>query len=87
MSNTATKIVWITHLLRELHALPPDHPTLLYDNKSTLLMTQNPISNKYAKHIDLDYNFIRELVSSGKLYKKFVLTNLQVEDIFTKSLM
>lgn len=49
-------------------------------------MTQNPVSHKWAKHIDLDYHFIRELVASGKLYTKFVPANLQVADIFTKSL-
>ncbi|XP_042753565.1 uncharacterized mitochondrial protein AtMg00810 isoform X1 [Lactuca sativa] len=86
MTTTATEIVWITHLLRELHALPPDRPTILCDNKSALFMTQNPVSHKHAKHIDLDYHFIRELVSSGKLFTKFVPTNLQVADIFTKSL-
>ncbi|KAJ0624452.1 putative RNA-directed DNA polymerase [Helianthus annuus] len=71
MANTATELVWITHLLRELHALPPHRPTLLCDNKSPLFMTQNPVSHKRAKHIDLDYHFIRELVNSGKLYTKF----------------
>ncbi|XP_022040579.1 uncharacterized mitochondrial protein AtMg00810-like [Helianthus annuus] len=86
MSNTATELVWITHLLRELHALPPDRPTLLCDNKSALFMTQNPVSHKRAEHIDLDYHFIRELVHSGKLYTKFVPTNLHVADIFIKSL-
>ncbi|KAJ0824902.1 putative RNA-directed DNA polymerase [Helianthus annuus] len=68
MANTVAEIVWITHLLRELHALPPDRPTLLCDNKSALFMTQNPVSHKRAKHIDLDYHFIRELAYSGKLY-------------------
>ena len=56
MANTAAELVWITHLLRELLALPPDRPTLLCDNKSALFMTQNPISHKRAKHIDLDYH-------------------------------
>ncbi|GJW42453.1 uncharacterized mitochondrial protein-like protein [Tanacetum coccineum] len=86
MANTATEIVWITHLLRELHALPPNRPTLLYDNKSALFMTQNPVSHKRAKHIDLDYHFVRELVASGKVYTKFISNKLQVADIFTKSL-
>ncbi|KAL7587301.1 hypothetical protein Lser_V15G40654 [Lactuca serriola] len=86
MANTTAEIVWITNLLRELHALPPDRPTLLCDNKSALFMTQNPVSNKCAKHIDLDYHFVRELVAYGKLYTKFVPTKLQVADIFTKSL-
>ncbi|GJY19529.1 uncharacterized mitochondrial protein-like protein [Tanacetum coccineum] len=86
MANTAAEIVWITHLLRELHTLPPDRPTLLCDNRSALFMTQNPVSHKRAKHIDLDYHFIRKLVASGQLYTKFVPTKLQVADIFTKSL-
>lgn len=49
-------------------------------------MTQNPVSHKRVKHIDLDYHFVRELVTSGNLYIKFVPTKLQVADIFTKSL-
>ncbi|GKE50333.1 retrovirus-related pol polyprotein from transposon TNT 1-94, partial [Tanacetum coccineum] len=86
MANTAAEIVWLTHLLRELHALPPDRPTLLCDNRSALFLSQNPVAHKRAKHIDLDYHFIRELVLSGKLYTRFVPTKLQVADIFTKSL-
>ncbi|KAI3507180.1 hypothetical protein L1887_22027 [Cichorium endivia] len=86
MANTAAEIVWLTHLLRELHALPSVRPTLLCDNKSALFLSQNPVSHKRAKHIDLDYHFIRELVASGKLRTKFVPTKLQVADIFTKSL-
>ncbi|KAI3514490.1 hypothetical protein L1887_12931 [Cichorium endivia] len=86
MANTAAEIVWITHLLQELHALPPDRPTLLCDNKSALFMSQNPVAHKRAKHIDLDYHFVRELVASGKLHTKFIPTKLQVADIFTKSL-
>ncbi|XP_022041779.1 uncharacterized mitochondrial protein AtMg00810-like [Helianthus annuus] len=86
MANTAAEIVWITHLLQELHALPPDRPTILCDNQSAIFLTQNPISHKRAKHIDLDYHFLRELVSAGKLATKFVPTKLQVADIFTKSL-
>lgn len=39
------------------------------------------------KHIDLDYHFVPELVTSGKLYTKFVPTNLQLADFFTKSLL
>nr|GEV58210.1 uncharacterized protein [Tanacetum cinerariifolium] len=85
MANTATEIIWFTHLLRELHALPPDRPTLLCDNKSALFMTQNPVSHKRARHIDLDYHFIRELVKSGKLFTNFVPTNLQLATMVATS--
>ncbi|XP_071699439.1 uncharacterized mitochondrial protein AtMg00810-like [Rutidosis leptorrhynchoides] len=86
LANTAAEIVWITHLLHELHVLPPDQPTILCDNKSALFLSQNPVSHKWSKHIDIDYHFVRELVSSGQLITKFVPTTLQLADIFTKSL-
>ncbi|KAD2805166.1 hypothetical protein E3N88_38543 [Mikania micrantha] len=86
MANTAAEIIWITHLLRELHALPPDRPTLLCNNQSALFLTQNPISHKRVKHLELDYHFIRELVTSRKLDTRFIPSKLQVADIFTKSL-
>ncbi|KAK9062637.1 hypothetical protein SSX86_019825 [Deinandra increscens subsp. villosa] len=86
MANTAAEIIWLTHLLRELHALSPDRPTLLCDKKSAIFMSQNPVAHKRSKHLDLDYHFIRELVTSGKLHTKFVPSKLQVADIFTKSL-
>ncbi|KAJ0912622.1 putative RNA-directed DNA polymerase [Helianthus annuus] len=86
MANTAAEIIWLTHLLRELNALPTDRPTLLCDNKSALFLSQNPVSHKRSKHIDIDYHFVRELVSSGQLHTKFIPTKLQVADIFTKSL-
>ncbi|XP_071739048.1 uncharacterized mitochondrial protein AtMg00810-like [Rutidosis leptorrhynchoides] len=86
LANTAVEIVWITHLLRELYVLPPERPTILCDNKSAIFLSQNPVSNKRSKHIDIDYHFVRELVSSEKLYTKFVPTALQLAVIFTKSL-
>lgn len=46
MANAAAEIILTTHLLRELHALPPDRPTLLCDNRSALFLTRNPISPK-----------------------------------------
>ncbi|KAL7592162.1 uncharacterized mitochondrial protein AtMg00810-like [Lactuca sativa] len=86
MANIAAELIWITHLLCELHFLPTGRPTILCDNYSALFLTQNLMSHKRAKYIDLDYHFVRELVVSGKLVTMFVPTKLQVADIFTKSL-
>lgn len=70
MENTDAEIVWITHLLRELFALPPDHPTLLCDNKGALFLRKKPISHKRANYIDTDYHFVCELVAPGCLYTR-----------------
>lgn len=86
MANTVVELMWLTHLLCELHALSSSRPTLLCDNQSALFLTQNPVAHKRAKHIDLDYHFVRELVTFGKLITMFIPIKLQVADIFTKSL-
>lgn len=85
LANTA-KIIWLTHLLRELYVLPSGPPTLLCNNRIALLLSQNPISHKRAKHIDIDYHFVRELVLSEKLHTRYVSMHLQHDDIFTKIL-
>lgn len=86
MANTAAELIWISHLLCDLNALPSSRPTLLCDNLSAIFLSQNPVAHRRAKHIDIDYHFVRELVLSGKLHTKFVPTKLQVADIFTKPL-
>ena len=86
MANTAAEMVWVTHILRELHMMPSTRPVLLCDNRSALFLSQNPIAHKRAKHIDIDYHFIRKLVSTGRITTQFVPMNLQVADIFTKPL-
>lgn len=34
MANTSAEVVWITHPLQELHALPHDHSAILCDNRN-----------------------------------------------------
>lgn len=86
MANAASEMIWLTHLLRDLHALSSSRPVLLCDNKSAIFISQNLVAHKRAKHIDIDYHFVRELVSMGKLSTQFVSSALQIADIFTKSL-
>lgn len=85
-SNTAAELMWVCNLLKDLHTLPKTPPVLHSDNKSTLFLTQSPVSHKRAKHIDIDYHFVRELVENGHLFTGFVPSSLQLADILTKSL-
>jgi hypothetical protein len=86
LAHTASEVVWLTHLLRDLNVPLSHQPLLLCDNKSALFLTLNPVSHKRSKHIALDYHFIRELAASGTIQPKFVPSNMQIADIFTKSL-
>lgn len=84
MATTTSELIWVTFLLRELHAPLTTTPVLFCDNRSALFLSQNPVAHKRAKHID--YHFVRALVASNKLRTQFVPSSLQIADIFTKSL-
>uniref|UniRef100_A0A2N9HRT6 Uncharacterized protein n=1 Tax=Fagus sylvatica TaxID=28930 RepID=A0A2N9HRT6_FAGSY len=79
------ELLWLTHLLHDLKVPLPQQPLLLCDNKSAIFLSSNPVSHKRAKHVELDYHFLRELVVAGKLRTQYVPSHLQVADIFTKS--
>ena len=64
----------------------PTTPLLLCDNQSAIFLAANPVSHNRSKHIELDYHFVRELVSSKQLWLQYVPTTQQVADVFTKSL-
>ena len=85
LALTAAELLWLTHLLRDLKVSLPQRPLLLCDNKSAIFLSSNPVSHKRAKHVELDYHFLRELVLADKLRTQFVPSHLQVADIFTKS--
>lgn len=59
LAFTTTYIIWLTHLLRDLHINIAAPPTITYDNKSTIFMSSNPISQARSKYIGLDYHFTR----------------------------
>ena len=84
LATTATKLLWLTHLLHDLKVPISPKPILLCDNKSAIFLSSDSVSNKWAKHVDLDYHFLRELVVDGKLCTQYA-SHLQVVDFFTKS--
>ncbi|CAM8970236.1 unnamed protein product [Rhodiola kirilowii] len=86
LANSAAEVVWLSHLLRDLRFSLSGPPLLLCDNRSAIFLAQNPVAHKRAKHIDIDYHFVRELVTSGKLRISHVPSSLQIADVFTKGL-
>ena len=59
---------------------------LCVDNKSAIEISPNPIHHGRTKHIDVRFHFIRKCVEVGKVILRYVRTENQVADIFTKSL-
>lgn len=56
------------------------------DNKATIFISENKLTNQKTKHIDIRYHFIRELIKNGKIKLEYIRSQNNVADGFTKYL-
>jgi hypothetical protein len=59
---------------------------LLCDNESTIKIAYNPCEHSRIKHIDIRRYFLRDHAIKGDIIISHVLTNEQLDYIFTKPL-
>ena len=59
---------------------------LLCDNESFIKLANNLISHSRTKHIDIHHHFLRDHETKGDIEIRYVSTEKQVADIFTKPL-
>ncbi|KAJ0700404.1 putative RNA-directed DNA polymerase [Helianthus annuus] len=85
IADTVAELIWLKSLLQEL-GLHDAAPTLWCDNLGATYLTANPVFHARTKQIEVDFNFVREQVARGHLNVKFISTDDQIADIFTKPL-
>lgn len=60
--------------------------SLYNDSQSALKLANNHQSHKRSKHIDVRYNFIREVIANGVIEAKYLSTSDMPADLLTKGL-
>ena len=85
-SEASKEAVWLIHLLEEIKEERKIQLPLRCDNQSAIRLVCNPEFHQRTKHIDVKYHFIREQQEAGKIMIKYVPTQDQLADIFTKPL-
>ena len=60
--------------------------SILCDNTSAINLTKNLIQHSRSKHIDITHHLIRDDVQKGDIELRFINTETQIADIFTKPL-
>ncbi|PKA46730.1 Retrovirus-related Pol polyprotein from transposon TNT 1-94 [Apostasia shenzhenica] len=84
--STTCQAIWMRRILEDLHQ-PQTKATDIYcDNKATIFMAKNPVFHGRTKHIELRHHFIRSAVAEGVIELKYISTNDQIADGFTKAL-
>jgi hypothetical protein len=56
------------------------------DSSSVICLAQNPFFHGRAKHIKVRHHFLRDHVENGDIKMKYIDTERQLADIFTKPL-
>lgn len=86
LAMAATDITWLRRLLTNF-GIPQITLTPLYcDNLSAIALANNPIFHARTKHIEVDYHYIRDCISTKEIEVHHLSTVDQVADIFTKAL-
>lgn len=61
--------------------------TMFEDNIPCIKIAEEPRDHQRTKHIDVKYMFIREQIQNKKINLKYVPSDNQLADVFTKSLV
>ena len=57
---------------------------MFVDNQGAINLAKNPVHHQRSKHIDVKYHFIRLEIANGNVDLKYVQSEENVSDIFTK---
>ena len=86
VSQTDQEAIYLRETLSDF-GFSQTQDTLLYeDNLVCVAMSENPVRQKFSRHIDIHKYFVRELVLAGFLKLVSLRTNKMVADVLTKSL-
>jgi histone deacetylase 1/2 len=86
LANTTAEIMWIQRLLKELGVGHSPVARLWCDNIGARYLSANPVFHARTKHIEIDFHFVRERVAQKLLDIRYIHTDDQLADGFTKPL-
>jgi histone deacetylase 1/2 len=86
VANATAEIIWIQSFLQELGVKISQTPCLWCDNMGATYLSANPVFHARAKHIEIDFHFVRERVMKKQLEIRFIPSKDQMADSFTKPL-
>ncbi|KAJ7544622.1 hypothetical protein O6H91_09G086400 [Diphasiastrum complanatum] len=82
----ACEAVWMRRILADLGVPIHDATVLNCDSQSCMAIAKNPVFHARTKHIEIHYQYIRELIEDGVIELEYCPTNENGADIFTKAL-
>jgi len=76
----------LMRLLKKMR-MPLEKPTKTYiDNSLVIALAKNPVFHDRSKHIDTRFHYLQDCIANKEVEVKYMKTQDQVADIFTKPL-
>jgi hypothetical protein len=86
MTDATAEIMWVQSVLRDLSISSPKAAILWCKNMGAKYLASNPIFHRRTKHVKVVFHFVRDRVSQRLRQVRFISTNDQVADGFTKAI-
>ena len=85
-THCAKQVIWHRSLLNEVGISLPSTSTIFSDNQAAVSIAHHLEHHAQTKHIDIAHHFLRDLVQNGTLNLVYINTQINLADIFAKSL-
>lgn len=86
ITEAGQELLWLRKMMSRLGFEDPEPTTLQIDNLGAIHLTSKSVFHGRTKHIEIQYNWIRETVKAGDLQLQHCNTHQMVADILTKAL-
>ena len=83
--SCCSQLLWMKNVLTN-YGISQDTMVVYCDNSSAIDISKNPIQHSKTKHLEIRYNFIRDLVERKIVCLEYIPTEWQNADLFTKPL-
>jgi hypothetical protein len=86
LSSCIQELMWIYQLLQEFGLKIQKEIVVFEDNQACIKIANNTTSNVKTKHIRIRYHFVKDLVEEGVINMKWIASEWNLADLFTKAL-
>ncbi|XP_023734190.2 uncharacterized mitochondrial protein AtMg00810-like [Lactuca sativa] len=86
MASTVSEVLWVRWLFKDLQVVIDSPTTLFCDNQAARHIANNPVFHERTKHVEMNFFFVRERVSSREVVLMKIDSKMQVADLLTKGL-
>lgn len=82
-SDVVSDVLWAKRLLAEL-GHDQGTATILEDNQTAITWTEDPVTTRRAKHIEVKYHSVRDQVENKEVKFVWIPTEIMLADLLTK---